>query len=735
MPSRHRRPFVRPALPAILLCGLWGCVTDNQLANALNTADTGTGGAPAGGAGGAEGGSGGAAGGAGGAVGGTGGAAGGQVEADAAVTGGANADAHVGPTPDAAAAGGTRPDAGPCPATPDADDDGVGDACDNCPEKANNNQRDTDGDGKGDECDPPSICQAGEMESRECGINHRGAETRTCGADEDWGDWGACVDPDECVIGTREETACPGGVHARECVDGRWSAYGPCAAPPACDEGTMERNACGLNGRGQQVRNCVGGQWQPFSACQDPDVCVDGMSQNAACPRGGVQTRTCRGGAWSAFSVCPGDAEGTCDMPLGPVELSQGVTTLAVDTTGHDAVQGASCGGGAPGAEVAVAVHAAENVHVVIEAVGAPFDTVFSLRTQCGQQASEIACNDDGPAGTASRLEVDLAPGDYTLVVDSFQRMGAGSLDVTFDVGSRDCDLGGTQREPCAGGTRSRACIAGLWSGWSACMAPRCNAAGDPACAQCTDAYEANDTLADRRPFQAGRPLVGVNLCGALDPYDYYALPVAAPAMITATVDVDPAIVVEGSWTIGIVFPNGADAWGRTVGGHNMGMTRPVITPGDYAIMVDGVELTSVMPYVLTVSSEPMNVCEWTNNAPGCFRCTDAMEPNDTPATARPIVIGQTRQNLSVCPEADVFDYYSFSLAGPAHVRATTVWRQRAGSPRLDVLMPDGDLALHSGESGVDRDTMYGDLPAGDYLVKIVGGGGAGVYDLTVTIQ
>ncbi len=36
---------------------------------------------------------------------------------------------------------------------PDADDDGVGNPCDNCPSVANNDQQDTDGDGQGDACD------------------------------------------------------------------------------------------------------------------------------------------------------------------------------------------------------------------------------------------------------------------------------------------------------------------------------------------------------------------------------------------------------------------------------------------------------------------------------------------------------------------------------------------------------------------------------------------------------
>ena len=35
----------------------------------------------------------------------------------------------------------------------DADGDGVGDSCDNCPSDSNTDQLDTDNDGVGDECD------------------------------------------------------------------------------------------------------------------------------------------------------------------------------------------------------------------------------------------------------------------------------------------------------------------------------------------------------------------------------------------------------------------------------------------------------------------------------------------------------------------------------------------------------------------------------------------------------
>lgn len=44
-------------------------------------------------------------------------------------------------------------DTNPCPDTGDDDGDGIGNACDNCPQTANANQMDSDGDGIGDACD------------------------------------------------------------------------------------------------------------------------------------------------------------------------------------------------------------------------------------------------------------------------------------------------------------------------------------------------------------------------------------------------------------------------------------------------------------------------------------------------------------------------------------------------------------------------------------------------------
>ena len=741
----HTRPASSTSarLLAVLLSALpMACTTSNELAGEAPRADAGQGGAGGtGGAGGATtggtgggdpGGSGGGAGGGTGGRGGSGGS-GGTTTGGTGGDGGAPADAGTAGTEDATAPGVDAFD--PCPLHPDQDDDGVGDACDNCVDKANFNQADTDGDGRGDVCDAPSECTAGEREARPCGLNLRGAESRLCSEAEAWGAWSPCADPDECTLGTQEEVPCAGGVQSRTCPDGHWTPFSACAEPPACEAGATEGHACGLNGRGRQTRTCVEGRWGAFGACDDPDVCVDGAEESAACPNGGTRTRTCLRGAWSPFTACAGGPVDACSAPVGPFLLADGHTNLRVDTTGHTSLQGASCGGGAPGAEAAVTLHAAEPVHVVITVAAAPFDTVLHLRAACDDAETELECNDDSNGSTNSRLEVDLPAGDFTLLVDAFAREGRGAVDLEIEVGSRVCDPGGAAYEPCAGGTRSRACIGGLWSEWSPCLAAHCDPRNDASCAACTDAWEVNDTLADRQPIAVGQPVAGPTLCGALDPADFYALRLDVPSYVSLNVDIADEVNVRGAWGIDIFDRNGGQSFARSVGGHNMGMGRAITAAGDYAVMVDGPELLAPMPYTITVEMEPLLACEFTDNAPGCFSCRDGQEDNDTIATGRPIALGQTLRNLSICADLDPLDYYAFTVVRRQHVRAEVRWSQRAGDLGLNVRTAGGDLALFSGEAHNGVEAMYGDLEPGDYVVQVDGWRGAAAYELTVTAQ
>ncbi len=89
----------------------------------------------------------------------------------------------------------------------------------------------------------PPICVEGAIETRPCGLNGVGEETRRC-VDDAWTEWAACVDPDLCVNGAVELIPCGDderGRAERTCVDGRWTPSGACVPP--CEH-TLCGDAC-----------------------------------------------------------------------------------------------------------------------------------------------------------------------------------------------------------------------------------------------------------------------------------------------------------------------------------------------------------------------------------------------------------------------------------------------------------------------------------------------------------
>jgi hypothetical protein len=81
-------------------------------------------------------------------------------------------------------------------------------------------------------------CAAGMSQSRSCGLNNRGTQTRPClvgwPLDGKWDpNWGACIDPDVCKDGADvPSTPCNGGLgwEPRTCVNGQYVPSGTCGA-------------------------------------------------------------------------------------------------------------------------------------------------------------------------------------------------------------------------------------------------------------------------------------------------------------------------------------------------------------------------------------------------------------------------------------------------------------------------------------------------------------------------
>jgi hypothetical protein len=191
-------------------------------------------------------------------------------------------------------------DAG-APTPGDADDDGVPDAQDNCPQAANNRQEDTDDDGVGDACDVcPAVTDADQADADGDGVGDAcEAEPGECEA----GAIRACgVDVGACVRGVER------------CVDGAW---GPCEGvePVAercnqidddcdgqVDEGLAGCEVCAPNCAGRRCGEAdgCGGVCNP---CAPDEVCANGV-----CLDGGLgRCEDCQ-----ASAQCTGDGAGLC---------------------------------------------------------------------------------------------------------------------------------------------------------------------------------------------------------------------------------------------------------------------------------------------------------------------------------------------------------------------------------------------------------------------------------------
>lgn len=176
------------------------------------------------------------------------------------------------------------------------------------------------------------------------------------------------------------------------------------------------------------VRGCTAGAPQPVGEL----ACARGRVVDAILPAGThhivIDGATRDDYGRFAFTLDSQDAEpieAACRDAL-PLQLNvrtQGTTVGRVDRL-H-----ASCGHGARSGDRAHTVSVSRRGRLIVDLRARGFDGVLSLRRACERQGTELACALEGEQDTA-RVSVDVEPGNYTVIVDGFDRNNIGAYEL-----------------------------------------------------------------------------------------------------------------------------------------------------------------------------------------------------------------------------------------------------------------------------------------------------------------
>lgn len=254
-------------------------------------------------------------------------------------------------------------------------------------------------------------------------------------------------------------------------------------AAPGGDDGSAEVAACndGVDNDGDGFVDFPG---DPGCALGLEDSEDDDCPDGARCPACGNGVDDDGDGAadYPADSGCDSASDDN-ELAENPAACGGGVTletletdmiTGTVDSSGASGLASSSCGGS--GGEIAYtfAVTRPSSLVITTDFPETEFDTVIYLRSSCGNEGSEVGCNDDAPGAIAngSTLVIErVEPGEYYVIVDG-QFQGAGGafkLEIKSYIG---------RGETCASGVDE--CAPGLLcqspSGGQAttCVPPRC---------------------------------------------------------------------------------------------------------------------------------------------------------------------------------------------------------------------------------------------------------------------
>lgn len=124
----------------------------------------------------------------------------------------------------------------------------------------------------------------------------------------------------------------------------------------------------------------------------------------------------------------PHGGPGTCEQPF---PLRPNVAARGNTSDGDSVITGSCLGGGT--APEQVYSFTVEQRSMVTAVMNSTFDGALYLLGACGDNRSEIACNDDAPSTSRSEVGATLEPGIYFLVVDGFGT-SAGEFEVTLSM-------------------------------------------------------------------------------------------------------------------------------------------------------------------------------------------------------------------------------------------------------------------------------------------------------------
>jgi hypothetical protein len=134
--------------------------------------------------------------------------------------------------------------------------------------------------------------------------------------------------------------------------------------------------------------------------------------------------------AYGRFSVAlasqdPEPVEAACRASV-PLRIGGSVSGM---TAGQPDRLHASCGRGGRSGDATHTLSIPREGRVTLELRARSFDGVLSLRRACERETTELGCSAESEQGVV-RLALDVAPGDYTVVVDGFDRNNTGAYEL-----------------------------------------------------------------------------------------------------------------------------------------------------------------------------------------------------------------------------------------------------------------------------------------------------------------